>query len=208
MQRIRGVHPVAVLLSMWVLLPLQASPENLSGGGSNVSILEDHSFANASGVISVNEAAGTANQQNNARSVAVNPGGAAVARTISLQSRNDYAVPPAQAVTEIGAHAFANLSGIAGINQVSGSGNRQVNGVALAIGIKGKVIADNVLADSHPDAAGLVGTEQSQPGSRTMSVDHTAFQGAHGIVQLNQTGGVGNSSSNSFALRLSVEPKL
>lgn len=177
---------------------------------SDTSVIEAHDFNNVSGVISVNEAAGNANQQINTRAIAVHSRGTAVAGNTILQTPHidGLGVGAAQGVTYIGEQAFASASGIIGINQVGGGGNAQSNGVAIAVGIKGQTVTDNALADSSPVVAGLVKTERSHAARRDLTVADTAFLGTHGIVQLNQTGGVGNNSSNNFALNLSAAPKL
>lgn len=199
------------LLTLLVCLPAAtAQAGSPAPGESEMSVIAAHDFSNASGIIGVNEAAGNANQQVNIRAIAVHPNGTAVAGNHVLQTPHPEGggAGVGQAVTRIGEQAFAGASGIIGINQVGGGGNAQSNGVAIAIGVKGQTVADNVLADSSPVAAGLVKTERSQAARRDLTVADTAFLGTHGIVQLNQTGGVGNNSSNNFALNLSSAPKL
>lgn len=163
----------------------------------------------ASGVIAINQAAGEDNQQANAAALALNPHGLAVAHTnISQSKTNIRGALPGKAEVRIDGNAFANASGLIAVNQASGSANSQANSAAIAMGIRGEVIADSVLAETLPDAAGLVTVGRNQASTRSMSVSETAFQGAHGVVQLNQTAGSGNNSANNFALRISAEPKL
>jgi len=172
------------------------------------SVIRDNVMTGASGAMAVNQAAGDMNQQVNAAAVAYNPQGAASVQTGILQgSRNIRGSLPDVAATRIDGRAFANTSGVLMVNQASGFANSQANSTAIAMGIKGEVIADSVLAETFPDAAGLVKAGRDQASIRDVSVSETAFQNAHGVVQLNQTAGSGNNSANNFALRLSAEPK-
>lgn len=183
--------------------PNQAHADDLSVIGGNVL------GGGASGVIAINQAAGEDNQQANVGALAVNPNGLAIAHTgVSQSMTNIRGAMPDKAEVRIDGNAFANASGLIAVNQASGSANRQANSAAIAMGIKGEVIADSVLAETLPDAAGLVTVGKNQASVRSVSVSETAFQGAHGVVQLNQTAGSGNNSANNFALRISAEPKL
>lgn len=184
------------------------APHMVLPGYIDQSVIRDNVMVGASGAMAVNQAAGDMNQQANAAAVAYNPQGAASAQTGMLQgSRNIRGSLPDVAATCIEGRAFANTSGVLAVNQASGFANSQANSTAIAMGIKGEVIADSVLAETFPDAAGLVKAGRDQASIREVSVSETAFQNAHGVVQLNQTAGSGNNSANNFALRLSVEPK-
>lgn len=184
------------------------APHMVLPGYIDQSVIRDSVMVGASGAIAVNQAAGDMNQQANAAAVAYNPQGVATVQTGILQgSRNIRGSLPDVAATRIDGRAFANTSGVLAVNQASGFANSQANSTAIAMGIKGEVIADSVLAETFPDAAGLVKAGRDQPSIREVSVSETAFQNAQGVVQLNQTAGSGNNSANNFALRLSVEPK-
>ena len=172
------------------------------------SVIGGNVMIGASGAMTINQAAGDMNKQANAAAVAYNPKGVASAQTGILQgSINIRGSLPNVAVTRIDGNAFANTTGVLMVNQASGSANSQANSTAIAMGIKGEVLSDSVLAETFPDAAGLVKVGKDHASIRDVSVSETAFQNAHGVVQLNQTAGSGNNSANNFALRLSVEPK-
>lgn len=172
------------------------------------SVIGGNVMAGASGALAVNQAAGDMNQQVNAAAIAYNPQGGASAQTGIVQSStNTRGSLPNVAATSIEGSAFANTSGVLAVNQASGFANSQANSTAIAIGINGVVITDSVLAETVPAAGGLVKAGNEQASTREVSVSETAFQNAQGVVQLNQTAGSGNSSANSFGLRLSVEPK-
>lgn len=173
------------------------------------SVIGGNVMTGASGAMAVNQAAGDMNQQANAAAIAYNPQGTATAQTGILQgSLNLRGSLPTLAVTRIDGSAFANTSGVLMVNQASGFANSQANSTAIAMGIKGEVIADTVLAEASPNAAGLVNAGKNQVSIRNVSVSEAAFKNTAGVVQLNQTAGSGNNSANNFALRLAAEPKL
>ncbi len=191
-------------------------PDQMAGGVPRMilpasidqSVIGGNVMSGASGAMAVNQAAGDMNQQANAAAIAYNPQGSANVQTGAFQgSRNIRGSLPDIASTRIDGKAFAGTSGVLMVNQASGFANSQANSTAIAMGIKGEVIADSVLAETFPDAAGLVKAGHGQTGMRDVSVSETAFQNAQGVVQLNQTAGSGNNSANNFALRLSVEAK-
>ncbi len=82
------------------------------------------------------------------------------------------------------------------------------NGTAdTELGINGEFLADNALRETLSGEQPLIdgGLLRAQ---RAISVEDTAFRGARGLVQLNQSAGSGNSSINNFALRVLVDAKL
>lgn len=159
------------------------------------------------GVIAVNLAAGDDNLQLNAAALAASFGhGAAQARVTGLQlTEKGVATPPQSAVARIGDQAFANATGLITVNQASGAGNAQANGVAIAFGLRGEVVAESTLEAivSGPGIVSLADTGHS--GLRSATVDDTAFANAHGLVQINQLAGSGNSTANNFAFRISLQ---
>lgn len=174
---------------------------------TDLSVIGGNVLEHGNGAIAVNQAAGDDNQQANVAAIAINPHGLAVAHTsVSQSMKNISGTLPDKAEARIDGNAFAHALGAIAVNQASGFANRQANSAAIAMGIRGEVIADSVLAETLPDAAGLV--VGPSKGVLSVSVSETAFQGARGVVQLNQTAGSGNNSANNFALRVSAEPKL
>ena len=175
-------------------------------GYVTVSVIDGEVASNAHGRIAINQAAGDANQQANAAAIAISAQAASAAVDVSQKIHGFSGNMPDVAVARIGQNAFANASGLIAVNQSSGVANAQSNSVAVAMGINGEV-GDEALSAAIPDAAGLVRAGASS-GLRIVGVDDTAFRGARGVVQLNQTAGAGNSSSNNFALRVAVQPEL
>lgn len=197
------------LLALVLAVPSLALADDPAGPGFvNQSIIEGQALGNFSGLFALNMAAGDANQQANARAIAVNlQGGASSASVIILQSLQDFhGTAPSRAVTRIEGQAFNNASGAIAINQASGVANLQSNGLVIVLGIQGEAIGDSLLAESRSSISGLVLTGKSSD-VRVVSVDDTAFRGARGLVQLNQSAGSGNISANQFALHFSLDAK-
>jgi len=144
--------------------------------------------------------------QSNATAVALGQErGRGVARTNVVQSVDVGNVTvPDLSVAKIGGEAFSGASGAIGINQASGAANAQANNVAIAFGVGAEVTAETDLAQTvtgEPLKAPVSGGEQQ----RHASVADTAFSGTRGIVQLNQSAGVGNATGNNFALRFQMD---
>lgn len=107
------------------------------------------------------------------------------------------AQPPAGAAVDsarIGA-AGRGLDGRAAINQAAGQGNAQANQAALSLAPDGLALAAAraVQAVERPAAGALARRAQAR-------IDAGAFDGASGLLQLNQSAGAGNAQLNQFAL--------
>lgn len=168
------------------------------------SIVAGDALHDADGVITLNLATGDANLQVNAVAIALNLGsnvGIASVSGFQLGGERPNAVSQAT-VVRIESRAFVNATGLILVNQASGQANVQANTVAIALGIDGEALTENLLAQAVAPADR--GSDLSTRGSQKISVDETAFKGARGIVQLNQSAGSGNAMLNSFTLRLSI----
>jgi hypothetical protein len=173
----------------------------------NQSLIEDGVLAGARGNTVINEAAGTGNRQVNAVAISRAAHGAAQAQASLPQAAAGAAGASVQdSLVGIGPHALSGISGITAINQASGTANWQGNSIAVSIGPVAELAPDTVLSGVTAGSTHLNQAGPSQGHSHTLVVDTTAFQGAHGIVQLNQAGGNDNVSSNHFALRVSGGP--
>ena len=168
------------------------------------SVISGNALSQVHGVVNVNMASGDGNAQANAAAIALGMGnGEAAAKVHAVQSGvMSQAAGPGSATASITDNAFANASGLISINQASGAANIQANGIAIALGVKGKVVADSTLAATLSGAGPTAGPGGSSKGTREVSVSNTAFQGASGVIQVNQSAGVGNVTANSFALRV------
>ena len=165
----------------------------------------NQSGQNFQGNMMVNQAAGDNQQQANARALAVGSGANAQAATATnvLQNNQNSPADPAgiDASASIGGSSFANSQGVLGINQGAGSGNQQINAMRIATGVP-HGLDDSALAQQSVMPSNLSGAAEPQSGERIVSVDDSAFGNSRGVVQLNQSAGVGNSSINSLGIRI------
>jgi hypothetical protein len=178
------------------------------------STIDGDALGQTGGRITVNMAAGDENVQANAAAMSIS-NGQATATVLGAQiSEGNNANSPDTAIARIGGNAFSNASGSIAINQASGQGNLQFNGLAMAIGDKAEANSatnNKIVAVSEAELGG-VSTEQqdsivinnSSTASREATVEQTAFQGARGIVQVNQLAGSRNDTANNVALRISL----
>jgi hypothetical protein len=161
----------------------------------------NQSGQNYQGNLMFNQAAGDAQQQANARAIAA--GRNAAAQT-NVNQANDITANPADinASAAISGSSFARSQGIVGINQGAGRGNQQINALRIAGGAP-QGLDDSALAQQSVTPANLSGAAEPQSGGRVVSVDDAAFGNSRGVVQLNQSAGVGNRSINSLGIRIS-----
>ena len=171
---------------------------------SAISEISGGSLSQMHGALSVNQAAGDGNAQNNSRSIAVTQeSGVAIAYTYDTQDVDVSQVAfPDNAVSLISDNAFNGTTGLISINQVGGASNRQLNAFAMAMSINGE-LSDKTLAETRSDApVNGPGIELPVNTTRAAHIDSTAFVGAGGVVQLNQTSGSGNVTSNRFEMSM------
>lgn len=197
----------ALFFAMTLLAVAPASADELSllspSSYLAQSMVDGNVLNSANGNIAVNLAAGDENMQLNAASLATSFGsGIAHAGVCGFQLTEKNGSSPDAAMCTIGGEAFANVSGLIAVNQASGQGNAQANGVAIAIGVE--AVAENVLGAIVTGHEPVVADEKNGAPLRHASVDESAFKGARGVVQLNQLAGSGNATANSFAVRVSL----
>ena len=175
-----------------------------------------------SGVSTINVSAGDGNIQQNSAAIAVAENGGLSAATINPsqnnQLNNAYQSHAQEFVTshdltaEILSDAFAAGLGMMMVNQSSGSGNSQLNGVAIAIGAPGSVAAveldDRQLA-AQASMAGNNLAERLEGSGESLSMEaylaEDSFHDARGIVQINQVVGNGNRTINALSMTLQVQ---
>jgi len=160
--------------------------------------------SNTSGRIAVNQASGFGNAQANIAAIALSPDGVAQVDVQALQQAGS-GEPFGNADTHalIDGSAFAGGHGVMSVNQAAGTSNLQLN--VIAIGGAGMVgiarASDAALAATAPAGTSTEGTVTVAP-ERRAAIDLDAFRGAQGVVQVNQTAGVGNLSTNAIVLLL------
>lgn len=170
------------------------------------SVIDSNVLSHVRGRFAVNMTAGDSNVQANAAAVALGAeGGSAIGLVGGIQVTDPrQGNLPDLATAAIGSNVFANSSGLISVNQSSGVGNAQANGAAFAMGFE-EVVAESVLSaatsNAVPTGAGAGKSHQA------VSINDTAFDGAHGLVQVNQSAGSGNSTANNFALQVQLGAK-
>ncbi len=176
--------------------PLVSAPVTI-----NHSTVERHALQETRGVISVNLAAGDFNLQFNGQAIAVSHEvrGRGIADLRSVQNiQADRGMAGDVSVISVRENAFANAAGLIALNQASGIANAQANGISISIGVDAQA-ADVDLAQTV-SLTGLPATAAGVRGIRAIRVDPSAFRHARGVVQVNQSAGVGNATANSFSL--------
>ena len=170
----------------------------------DTSVIGEGAMSGVSGISIVNSSAGDFNQQANVRAISINPGGTANAQNQVNQFQGpEFSTPVGQADVQIRAGAFTGSMGVMGVNQAAGIANRQVNGLAIGIGTRVEAVGDSTLATTAPRVSSLGGNTPGASSNQKVGVDDTAFQGARGILQLNQTAGTGNRSANTLGIQIS-----
>lgn len=153
------------------------------------------------GALMLNQAAGDSQQQTNARAIAIGDNASAATPVEQLIDQ----LPPSQAgisaSAAIGGGSFSQGNGVLGINQSAGIGNQQINALrmasSLAQGLDDSALAQQSVVPSNPS-----GAVEPQSGERLVAIDADAFGSSRGVVQLNQSAGVGNRSINSLGIRV------
>lgn len=163
--------------------------------------LIDSSGTNYQGVFSINQAAGSQQQQINGRALAIGTNSSATTDFRQYQEL-DGADLSLNAQANIGGSAFSKGSGVLGVNQSAGSGTQQINSFRVSIDSAAQSVDDSILAQQNVVLSHNSGAAESSPGERVVAVDRQAFAGSSGVVQLNQSAGVGNRMANTLSIRV------
>ncbi len=201
--------PLSLLFaSLLPSLPAAMADDALTGlpYAINSSMIDGHALSGSRGRNVVNMAAGDANAQQNAAAIALSPNGNASIGLFTQQNlHQNSSTSPGMSVSGIGGNAFTNTMGALSINQTSGTGNAQVNGMAIGIGLDVDVMSENMLSNMST-GAGLAAREPDD-GTRSATIADSAFTGSRGLVQVNPSAGSGNSTANNFVLQIELGTK-
>ena len=181
-----------------VIAALLASSSVLAASDNNAEI--NNSGANYHGNVTINQAAGDQQQQVNIRAIAI--GTEAKASTSVTQKINTPADPSLNAKAVIGGNSFSNGSGVIGINQSAGANNQMANIVRVGISAQPQGMDDSALSQQNVALVPNLGTATPASGSRQIVTRDQAFTGSRGVVQLNQSAGVGNRMANTLNIRV------
>ncbi|WP_375738775.1 adhesin [Pseudomonas boanensis] len=153
------------------------------------------------GNFSLNQATGFNHQQANSRAISVGHGTDATTR---VQQSLGQATTPATSVdasARITGPSFSQGSGVLGINQSAGAANQHSNALSISVGAAPESLDDSVLSQTAARTS-VSGAAASEHGERVVEIDDYAFAGSRGVVQLNQSAGVGNRTANNLSIRV------
>ncbi|MDG9854617.1 adhesin [Pseudomonas nitroreducens] len=182
-----------------VLLPLLAHAASQTEQDNAVI---DGSGRDYVGNLSVNQAAGNQQQQSNARALANGTN----AHASTHQNQQLQLIDPdasLDASASIRGNSFQG-SGVVGVNQGAGLGNQQINALRISAANTAnhpESLDDSTLAQSVAVTRNS-GSPVAMPGQRIVNTDDQAFAGSVGVVQVNQSAGVGNQSYNNLSIRV------
>lgn len=166
------------------------------------SVLSGNALNNVRGIINVNMAAGDGNLQSNSGVIALGDHAAASNRIIQSANLNDGFSPDKTSVS-IQGRAFHNAAGWISVNQTAGQSNVQSNTMSVVLGIGSSSLSDAGLGQVLSGKQELNGTPDSHDATqRKLEIESTAFSGARGLIQVNQSAGTGNNTHNRFSLRM------
>ncbi|NUU36683.1 adhesin [Pseudomonas sp. C2B4] len=160
----------------------------------------DNSGMQYNGNLTVNQAAGDLQQQANARAIAT--GTNASASTQIRQRLRTIVDPNMDASSSIQGNSFSNGNGALGVNQSSGASNQQANALRISISAQPQSLDDSVLMQQNVALLNNSDPTDSTPGYRQVTTSDQAFTGSRGVIQLNQSAGVGNRMANTLSVRV------
>ncbi|SFT59972.1 hypothetical protein SAMN04487956_1109 [Halomonas saccharevitans] len=197
---------VIAMMGAWLLtggLQLSATAQEFPSM-RNSTVLSGSALSDVSGVSTTNMAAGDGNLQSNSGNMAVGKVANAT-NTLLQRSRIEEQLANTQESVRIQDRAFRQSEGWLSINQAAGQGNVQSNDFGVALGISASNLSDTTLQQVMADKQGLNGTgDGSGQPSRKVEIDKTTFEGARGVIQVNQSAGTGNATRNSFRMNMAL----
>lgn len=188
--------------STWLMIALLGSSTVLADPGVAVSSHSDlqNSGSRYSGNLNVNQAAGDQIQQTNTRAIAI--GTDAQATTVVRQRLDTPANPSMNASARIGGSSFSNGNGVLGVNQSAGANNQMANVMRVGISAQPQSMDDSALSQQNVALVPNSGATDTPTGSRQVATSDQAFTGSRGVIQVNQSAGVGNRMANTLSIRV------
>lgn len=160
----------------------------------------DASAAGYQGNLSVNQAAGDLQQQANMRLISLSGAGASANTIHQAIDRLPAGSAARNTAASIDGNAFSSGSGALGVNQAAGLGNQQANVLSVTLLAAPQNLDDSVLAQSVTRADEAFSA--IPVGERRAEMSNEAFSGSRGVVQLNQSSGIGNRTANHLSIRV------
>ncbi|VVN99319.1 hypothetical protein PS718_02529 [Pseudomonas fluorescens] len=152
------------------------------------------------GNFNVNQAAGDQMQQANTKAIAI--GTESHASTRVIQKIDTPADGSMNASANIGGNSFSNGNGVLGVNQGAGANNQMANVTRISISAGPQSVDDSALSQQNVAFLPSSGATATSPGSRQVTTSDQAFTGSRGVIQVNQSAGVGNRMANTLSIRV------
>lgn len=190
------MKPALLLLALFGSCAVFADP--------GVAVINDANLQDSgsryTGNLNVNQAAGDQTQQTNVRAIAI--GTEAHASTHVHQRLDTPANPSMNATARIGGHSFTNGNGVLGVNQSAGANNQMANVMRVGISARPQSMDDSALSQQNVALLPNSGATGAPTGSRQVVTSDQAFTGSRGVIQVNQSAGVGNRMANTLSIRV------
>ena len=182
----------------WMLLAVLSCTTAMADGNNNSTI--DNSGKQYNGVVTINQTSG--DQQQLSNNVAIAVGSNAHANiSVTQKISGASADRSLNAKTTIQGNSFSNGNGALSVNQSAGAQNQMINAVRISVSAGPQSIDDSVMSQQNVVLATDSGFS-SNTGSRQVVTSDQAFTDSRGVVQLNQSAGVGNRVANTLNVRL------
>jgi len=110
--------------------------------------------------------------------------------------------PVAERQGAIAGTSFTNGNGMLGINQTAGANNQSINAVRVSINPGPQSIDDSVLLQQNTTTLATDSGFTPTTGSRQVVTSDQAFTGSRGVIQVNQSAGVGNRVANTLGITI------
>lgn len=182
----------------WLMLAVLGCSSVMADGNNHALI--DNSGKHYSGVLSINQAAGDQHQQLNSRTLSVGTStdaGGSITQLIG----GTAADRSLNANAQIQGTSFSHGSGVLGVNQSAGASNQMVNAVRINVNAGPQSIDDIAMSQQNVALSANSGLNSST-GSRLVVTSDQAFTDSRGVVQLNQSAGVGNRMANTLNVQV------
>lgn len=165
------------------------------------SLIDGYSLSHVQGAINVNMASGHGNLQTNSGVIAMGDNALATNIVVQVATSNNR-LEPEQASAVIKDQALSQAAGWISVNQAAGQSNVQSNTLSVALGIRGSSLTSDSL--SQVLAHTQVPTEDAEgnASSRRVEIEDSAFAGSRGVIQVNQSAGMGNATGNHVGVRM------
>ncbi|MFS2094554.1 adhesin [Pseudomonas sp. Pseusp11] len=158
------------------------------------------SGARYNGNFNVNQASGDQQQQANTRAIAIGTDASATTRVI--QKLDTPVNPSMNATATIGGNSFSQGNGALGVNQGAGANNQMANAMRISISAAPQSVDDSALSQQNVALLPSSGATDASKGSRQVVTSDQAFTGSRGVIQVNQSAGVGNRMANTLSIRV------